>query len=316
MKIIVLYNTKFNKIYNILKIIKNNKLLNQKATKIVAFNDQNCLKVFKKTVSELNKSKVIIFDNDGFKPFLFFSKQKGVCCSYPLDKKIAKLSIEHNNAHLMVLPLEFINLKDINIYINNFLKSSFEGGRHKTRIDIMLKPWKSVSKPISFEKTKKHKIVIACDHAAVDLKLSIIKYLLSKGYDVVDVGTDSNESTVYSMYAIALGLYAKHTNLGIALCGSGIGISNTVNKFKGLRCCLCNNPKSSTIARTKYGANVLAMGARFISTKQAYKTIDKFLSSKPKTSLKGIDALGFGFDKPKFKQIAKNKGLVIPSLLK
>ncbi len=296
----------------------NNKLKNiqtwTKGFEVIYFNENNPYLVFKKVAKLLSKTKVIVFDKNGFLPYLYFSKIQNICCAYTLDKEIAKLSIEHNNAPIMILPLDFIKQDEVNIYIENFLKATFEGGRHIPRLQIMQEPWTKATKAMKFVKNKR--IVIASDHPGFALKQSIISYLLSLGYDVLDVGTDSDQSTIYSMFAIALGLCSNWAKCGIVICGTGIGISNTVNKFKGLNACVCNNAKAAKLARSKYGANVLAMGARFTGFNNACKTVDAFLRTKENQKYPKINLLGFNYDKAKFKKIKLESGLKVPFLLK
>lgn len=296
----------------------NNKLKNiQKWTKnfnVIYFNENNPFSTFKKVEKLLSKTRVIVFDKNGFLPYLYFSKIQKVCCAYALDKEIAKLTTEHNNAPIMVLPLDFIKPQEVKTYINNYLNAKFEGGRHLVRLQIMQEPWSKATKTMKFVKNKK--VVIACDHPGFALKQSIISYLLSLGYDVVDVGTDSDQSTAYSMFAIALGLCSNWAMCGIAICGTGIGISNAINKFKGLNACVCNSAEAAKLARSKYGANVLAMGARFTGFNKACKTVNAFLKTKCNQKYPKINLLGFNYDKTKFRKIKIEKGTKIPFLLK
>lgn len=296
----------------------NNKLKNiqawTKGFEVIYFDENKPYSVFKKVEKLFSTTKVIVFDKNGFLPYLYFSKIQSICCAYVLEKEIAKVTTEHNNASIMILPLDFIKKDEVKDYIANFLNAKFEGGRHITRLQIMQQPWKKATKTMKFVKNKR--IVIASDHPGFALKQSIISYLLSLGYDVLDVGTDSDQSTAYSMFAISLGLCSNWAKCGIAICGTGIGISNTINKFKGLNACVCNSAESAKIARSKYGANVLAMGARFIGLNNACKTVDAFLKTKQNQKYPKINQLGFNYDKTKFKKIKLETSLEIPFLLK
>ena len=100
--------------------------------------------------------------------------------------------------------------------------------------------------------------------------------------DVIDLGTDSRSSVDYPDYGKLIGeeIKSKKIDLGIAICGSGIGISIAANKIKGVRAALCNNIEMAKLARNHNDANVLALGARLISTEDAINCIKVFLLEK------------------------------------
>lgn len=126
------------------------------------------------------------------------------------------------------------------------------------------------------------KIGIAGDHAGYEMKEFLVGYLDSLGYDVYDFGTDSPESTDYPDYAHPLACAIEDGELprGIALCGSGNGISITLNKHQGIRAALCWAPELATLARQHNDANVCSLPARFIDNDTAAKTVDNFLSAE------------------------------------
>tara|TARA_Y100000814_G_scaffold278378_1_gene240145 strand:+ start:552 stop:986 length:435 start_codon:yes stop_codon:yes gene_type:complete len=112
------------------------------------------------------------------------------------------------------------------------------------------------------------KIAIGCDHAAYKEKNNLIKFLQSElGFDVIDLGTNSEDSVDYAEYGHMVGnaVSSKQVDKGIVICGSGIGISIAANKVKGIRAALCNSAKHAEMSRKHNDANVLAMGARFNS---------------------------------------------------
>ena len=124
-------------------------------------------------------------------------------------------------------------------------------------------------------------IAIASDHAAFDMKAALVEWLRAEGHEVRDLGPESSASVDYPDYgyrlaeAIAAGEAAK----GIALCGSGIGISIAVNRHPAARCALVSEMLSARLAREHNDANVLAMGARLIGIEQAKACISAFLST-------------------------------------
>jgi ribose 5-phosphate isomerase B len=112
------------------------------------------------------------------------------------------------------------------------------------------------------------KLVIGSDHAAFDAKELLRSFLLSKGYDVVDVGPKSSDRCNYPDYAIALVKKMRSNDefLGILLCGSGVGMSMTANRFKGIRAALCRNANEAKISKEHNNSNVLCMGGRVSSS--------------------------------------------------
>lgn len=128
------------------------------------------------------------------------------------------------------------------------------------------------------------KIAIASDHHGVSRKNILINYLTKKGYEVEDFGTNSSELVDYPPYAfkVAESVSKKEIDLGILLCGTGIGMSIAANKVKGIRCAKIDNVNDAIKAKEHNDANVLAMS----STKNIFvvkKMLNKFLSSHANT---------------------------------
>lgn len=124
-------------------------------------------------------------------------------------------------------------------------------------------------------------IPIACDHAGFELKEQVKGFLQNKGFEVKDFGTFSNDSVDYPDFAhqvgtsVNNGLYKR----GIVICGSGEGVSMTVNKYPNVRCGLCWMPEIAHLVRQHNDGNVLAMPARFISQETAFQIVDEFLNT-------------------------------------
>ncbi len=125
------------------------------------------------------------------------------------------------------------------------------------------------------------KIVIGCDHAGLELKHSVISHLQKKGFDVIDAGTYTQDSCDYPDfgYAAAKKVADGVVKRGIVICGTGIGISISANKVKGIRCALCGDLFSAEMTRRHNDANMLALGARVVSQDLALQIIDKFLET-------------------------------------
>lgn len=125
------------------------------------------------------------------------------------------------------------------------------------------------------------KIVIGCDHAAYELKLLVIKHLEAKGFDVIDVGTHSSESCNYPDYAQAVckTIQAGTCELGILICGTGIGMSLVANKHMGIRAAVCSDTFSARLTREHNNANVLCFGARVVGMGLALDLVDNFVDT-------------------------------------
>lgn len=125
------------------------------------------------------------------------------------------------------------------------------------------------------------KIVIGCDHAGFPLKEEVKQKLLKEGHEIIDVGTNSAESVDYPIYGRAVGEAVANgeAERGIAICGSGIGISIACNKVKGVRCALCTSVEMAEMSRRHNNANVIAMGARMIDKEIAFQMIDTWLTT-------------------------------------
>ncbi|MCK9543361.1 MAG: RpiB/LacA/LacB family sugar-phosphate isomerase [Novosphingobium sp.] len=126
------------------------------------------------------------------------------------------------------------------------------------------------------------RIAIASDHAAVDLKAVLREYLIGLGHDVADLGPDTADRVDYPDYGYKLAsVVADGTaELGVALCGSGVGISIAVNRNPKLRCALVSEPLSAALAREHNDANCIAMGARLTGEDMAKACLDAFLSTR------------------------------------
>ena len=126
------------------------------------------------------------------------------------------------------------------------------------------------------------KLAIACDHAGVDYKKRLIEYLASKGYECVNLGTDTEDSVDYPVYADAVcrKITDGECDLGILICGTGIGMSIAANKHKGIRAGLCGDPESAALTRQHNNANVLCLGARVHEFEKIVEITDAFLGAE------------------------------------
>ena len=125
------------------------------------------------------------------------------------------------------------------------------------------------------------RIAIASDHAAVALKQALADWLRESGHEVEDLGPDGTASVDYPDYGykLAAAVASGAADRGIALCGSGIGISIAVNRNPKVRCALVSEPLSAALAREHNDANVIAMGARLTGEDMAKACVTAFLST-------------------------------------
>jgi len=126
------------------------------------------------------------------------------------------------------------------------------------------------------------KIIIASDHAGYSLKEYLKKFLLKKKLSLKDIGTESKDRVDYPDYAHKLSkILKKNKNtIGVLICGSGQGMIMTANKHKNIRAALCYNTKSTKLSRLHNDANIITLGSRLISKKNAIKYLNIFLKTK------------------------------------
>ncbi len=123
------------------------------------------------------------------------------------------------------------------------------------------------------------KIAIASDHAAFDLKQELAENLREWGHEVVDLGPNSADRVDYPDFGYKLAdiVASGAADRGVALCGSGIGISMAINRHPGARCALVNEPYSAALCREHNDANIIALGARLIGADMARTILQTFL---------------------------------------
>jgi ribose 5-phosphate isomerase B len=126
------------------------------------------------------------------------------------------------------------------------------------------------------------KIGIANDHSGVEMKGQVKEYLESLGHEVVNYGTDSTESTDYPIWGekVANAVAAGEVDLGIAICGTGLGIGLACNKVHGIRAAICSEPYTAKYSRLHNNCNILCFGDRVIGIEMAKMMIDEFINTK------------------------------------
>lgn len=126
------------------------------------------------------------------------------------------------------------------------------------------------------------RIAIASDHAAVEMKTALRDWLREQGHEVLDLGTATEASVDYPDFGFRLARAVENgeAETGVALCGSGIGISIAVNRNPACRCALVSEPLSARLAREHNDANVIALGARLVGIEMAKACVETFLSTQ------------------------------------
>lgn len=125
------------------------------------------------------------------------------------------------------------------------------------------------------------RIAFGCDHVGFILKEDILAHLRARGIEVVDKGTRSPERTDYPHFAsaVAQAVIAGEAESGILICGTGVGISITANKFPGIRAVVCSEPYSAQLSRQHNDTNVLAFGSRVVGLELAKMIVDAWLDA-------------------------------------
>nr|WP_319248419.1 ribose 5-phosphate isomerase B [uncultured Celeribacter sp.] len=130
--------------------------------------------------------------------------------------------------------------------------------------------------------TENKRIVLSSDHAAIDLRQAIAKHITTMGWEAVDIGPTTPESTHYPIHgkAAAEKVASGDCALGIILCGTGQGIMMAANKVAGIRCGVCSDSFSARMIRQHNNANILSLGARVVGEGLALDIVEAFLSAE------------------------------------
>ncbi|EGG82289.1 ribose 5-phosphate isomerase B [Lachnospiraceae bacterium 2_1_46FAA] len=126
------------------------------------------------------------------------------------------------------------------------------------------------------------RIGIGNDHAAVEMKEQIVAFLEELGHEVVNYGTDTNDSCDYPVYGEKVGraVVDGDVECGILICGTGVGISIAANKVKGVRAVVCSEPYSAKLSKQHNNTNILAFGARVIGIELAKMIVEEWLNTE------------------------------------
>ncbi|GAA6178640.1 ribose 5-phosphate isomerase B [Shimia sp. NS0008-38b] len=130
--------------------------------------------------------------------------------------------------------------------------------------------------------TDTKRIVLSSDHAAIALRQAVAAHITANGYEVIDIGPITPESTHYPIHgkAAAARVASGDCDLGIVLCGTGQGIMMAANKVTGIRCGVCSDTFSASMIRAHNNANMLSIGARVVGEGLALEIVDAFLRTE------------------------------------
>jgi ribose 5-phosphate isomerase B len=125
------------------------------------------------------------------------------------------------------------------------------------------------------------RIAIGNDHVAVEMKMAIMNYLIDKGYEVINYGTDASDSFDYPISGekVALAVCEGEVDGGILICGTGIGISLAANKVKGIRAAVCSEPYSAKLSKEHNDSNIICFGSRVVGIEMAKMIVDNWLEA-------------------------------------
>jgi ribose 5-phosphate isomerase B len=137
--------------------------------------------------------------------------------------------------------------------------------------------------PERIRRGREMKIVLGCDHGGFELKTVILSYLQEKGLEVIDKGCYDTAPVDYPKIAFTVcdAITADEGEMGILVCGTGIGMSNAAGKVKGIIAALCTDPYMAKMSRLHNDANVLCLGGRVIGAELAKEIVDAWLSNEP-----------------------------------
>jgi ribose 5-phosphate isomerase B len=125
-------------------------------------------------------------------------------------------------------------------------------------------------------------IALGADHGGYETKNSVVEYLKEQGYEIVDIGCNSTESCDYPLFGIQVGelVASKQADIGIVVCSSGVGISISANKVKGIRCGLAWNPTIAKYCKLHNDVNVLALPGKYLSKEEILEIVKAFLETE------------------------------------
>eukprot|EP01060_Flectonema_neradi_P014071 TRINITY_DN2079_c0_g1_i1.p1 TRINITY_DN2079_c0_g1~~TRINITY_DN2079_c0_g1_i1.p1 ORF type:complete len:314 (+),score=71.64 TRINITY_DN2079_c0_g1_i1:50-991(+) len=230
-------------------------------------------------VNEKEGSCGILLCGSGIGMSISANKHKGIRAAICHDNYTAAMSRKHNNANILCLGARTTGPDVISEMCTTFVNTEFEGGRHCGRVEKLMSP-----KPeLKVTDSNPSIIVVGCDHADFESKNAVVEFIktLPNGpFEVIDAGVHSADRVDYPDIAASVCQKVASTGgRGILMCGSGIGMEITANKFNGIRAALCHEAYTARVCREHNNANVLCMGVRTSGPDLHKEMVKAFLST-------------------------------------
>lgn len=232
----------------------------------------------------------VVISSTGLEGSILGNKYSGVRAALVSTPTTAVYTREHNDSNLLCLGEDIVGRQKLIDIVECWVKSDFIGGRHAISVGMIregeLHQFKH-SSAAEFQKTRRpiRHICIGNDHAGYEAKLQVLKILDTHGISYSDIGTDSADIVRYPYYAARIdqAVLEGTADAGIAICGTGIGISIAANKYKGIRAALCNDKTTARYARDNFDANVLCLGGKIVGTFELEDIVNEWLSGSCNT---------------------------------
>lgn len=253
-----------------------------------------------KTKVTAGLTRIVLLASNGYEACIKLNKNALIRAALVTEELSAYLSVNHNNANVLIVPTSLVGVAYIPTIINTFIQASFDIA-HLRRVDMLSNNISSLNpRNLSCESAdkttddleNKTAIVLSSDHAGLELRSHITLFLKTKYpyLKVIDVGPTSKESVDYPVYAfkgvktwLTQAVQAKKSKL-ILVCGSGLGIMMAANRVTDVKALVCSTPYQVKLATTILQMNTLVLGQRVIGIKMAEAVVEQFVRSCSQSS--------------------------------
>lgn len=222
----------------------------------------------------------------GLEGSLVGNKFPGVRASVAANATAAMYTRCHNASNMLCLGTELLGRQQCLEITERWLTSEFEGGRHAISVGMIQQ-----GEPHQFGQGggpamrsaawPARRVWVGNDHAGYEAKAQVLGFLARKGIEAVDIGTQSTQIVRYPYYAarVAHAVLEGRADMGVLLCGTGIGMSIAANKFCGMRAALCGDTAAARAARQQFDANILCIGGKMIGAFVLEEVLEAWFST-------------------------------------